>query len=438
MEIKVNKINSANAIISSFITAEDISSEVEKIVKQLAKTTTLPGFRKGKVPTSAVKKYYGSRLIEDAEAEILRSLLEQALSELSLSHTDLITEPDIVDFKRTENNGILVTVALSLKPIIGNIEINSLLEDIVISEATTEAIEQETMRLLKNIASFNIIERKSQNGDRVNIDFSGFINGELFDGGTATGYDLILGSNSFISGFEEQLVGYSAGDNIDVTVVFPENYTSDLNSKTAIFKCKINQVEESETLVLDNATAEKIIANSFSALRKKNQEVDAIEFVKNEISNSIFEKNKIAKFDELKESVRTKLLNNVNFDLPKSVLEKELENRVNNSARTMTEAEIEEVKNNPAKLEELQNKFLPESTQAVKLTFIVDKISKENNITVEDKEIEESLKYQFIMSGQDPDLMMQTYKERNILPLVKMSVLEDRVLEFIINSKIKR
>ena len=104
----------------------------------------------------------------------------------------------------------------------------------------------------------------------------------------------------------------------------------------------------------------------------------------------------------------------------------------------MTEAEIEEVKNDPAKLEELQNKFLPESTQAVKLTFIVDKISKENNIIVEDKEIEESLKYQFIMSGQDPDLMMQTYKERNILPLVKMSVLEDRVLEFIINSKIKR
>ncbi len=438
MEVKIAKLDSANLVINGLITAEDISSGIEKIVKQLSKTANLPGFRKGKVPASAVKKYYGSRLTEDSEAEALRNLLDKGLAETGIKNSDLISEPDIVNFKRIDGGHIEVSVQVYLKPVIQDININSLIDAINIPEATTEETDKELSRLLNKIANFTTVERKAENGDRVNLDFSGSINGVVFDGGTATGFDLILGSGSFIDGFESQLIGSSAGDNIDVSVTFPENYSPDLSGKNAIFKCKINRIEEAEKLVLNNETAEKIINDSYSKLRAKTPNIDSVEFVKREISNSLFIKNKLAKFDELKISIREKLLTSVSFDVPRAILEQELENRVNNSARNMTAEEIETVKNSPEKLEELRNKFMPEALTAVKLTFIVDKISKENKVHVDDKEVEESLKYQFIMSGQDPDLMLQTYKERGILPLVKMSILEDRVLEFIIDSKIKR
>jgi len=429
LEFQATRVNSANATISATIDRETIDKHLNKIAKQLSKTADIPGFRKGKVPVAAVKKQYGQRLVEDAEAEALRELLDLGIKDLGIDNSSIITDPTFSKFDRDGDN-IVVDVNVSLRPEIELGDYKSLIPEVKDIDVTDAEVDERANGLATAQAPFVEVDRAVENGDSINLDFEGFVDGVAFDGGKAENYTLKIGSGSFIPGFEEQTIGMTKGEEKDITVTFPEEYQAEnLKGKEAIFKIRVNKVEIKEAVELTDELANELVKD------KENATVaDFKEQVKKEIENEKLTKKYN---EEIKPKLMENLVSNYTFDLPASVIEKEIENRLNQKASTMTPEEVKEIQESEEKLKALQEEVRPEAEASVKATFIVDALGKAEGIEVDDQEVQNVIYYEALMGGQDPEATMKKYEEAGYLPLVKMSMLEDKVLSKLLDDKQK-
>jgi len=240
MEIKSNKINGANAEIEATVLMDEVKANIEKIAKQLARTANVQGFRKGKVPVAIIKKQYGEKLDQDAEAEALRQVLAKGLEELGISNESLIGEPNISKFDKGEDK-IDVAIKVAMRPEIDMGDYSSKVKEFNKPAIKDKDIEARIIELAQNQAPLVDIKRnrKMKLGDTAVIDFEGYVDGKAFDGGKAEGFSLLLGSGQFIPGFEDQLVGVKRDEEVTINVTFPENYGSEaLAGKDAEFKVK--------------------------------------------------------------------------------------------------------------------------------------------------------------------------------------------------------
>jgi trigger factor len=431
MEFSTTRVDSANLSISATIGKDDIEKNLERIAKELAKTQTIPGFRKGKVPAGAIKRFYGSRLVEDAEAEALRELLEAGQKEAGVDNSQIITEPTFSKFERVEN-GIEVDINISLRPTIELGDYLSFVPSVDAPEVTEAEVNERISDMLEKNAPFVEVDRAIENGDSVTFDFEGFIDGEAFDGGKAENYTLKVGSGNFIAGFEEQLVGLQKGDEKEISVTFPEEYHAEnLKGKPALFKCKIGKVEIKEAQELNDEVADTLLNGEEP--NEGESKVDALKRVTDETLKS----EKLSKIynDETKPQLREALAENYSFDLPRAVIDKEVEQRLNQEENQMTEAEIEEIKGDEEKLNELKTKVTSDAEKSVRTTFIIDALGQAEGVSVSDEELSQVITYEALMSGQDPASTIKKYEESGYLPLIKMSILEDKVLSKLLDKK---
>ncbi|MCK4875332.1 MAG: trigger factor [Sulfurimonas sp.] len=431
MEIKTNKIDGANAEIEAVIPREVVDANLEKIAKELTKTASVQGFRKGKVPASVVKKQYGDKLVQDAEAEALREVLNKGLDTLKIAMDSLIGEPNISKFVKSDDK-IDVTVKIALRP---EIELGTYADMVkafkkpAISDKDVDArLEQ----LADSQGKYVDLKRKrmARKDDSVIIDFEGSIDGELFEGGAAKEFALVLGSNQFIPGFEDQVIGMKIGEEKIIKVTFPENYGGDkLAGKDAEFKVNVNNIQEKTKTEIDDALAEKILAG---------QENPTLENLKTQIKAQL-EAEAVSKLynDELKPTLLENLVSKIKFDLPEFVVDQEIDVSLNKKASTMSEDEIKELRENADKLEELRETFRDEAQKSVRATFIIDSLASAENIKVEENEVMQTIYYEAMQMGQDPKEAYDKYKEAGYLPAIQMSMVEDKVLTQILNSKMK-
>ncbi len=430
MEIKSNKINGANAEIEATISRDEIDANVEKIAKQLAKTANIQGFRKGKVPVAIVKKQYGEKLVEDAEAEALREVLSKGLDELGISNDSLIGEPTISKFDKSDDK-IEVAVKVAMRPQIDLGDVKSLVPDFEKPEVTDEEVEARIKEIAEGQAPLVDIKRnrKMKEGDTAVIDFEGFIDGKAFEGGKGEGFELLLGSGQFIPGFEDQLVGVKRDEEVEINVTFPENYGSkDLAGKEAMFKVKVNGVKVKEDVEINDELAQKL-------LQKEDATLDEL---KAEVKKAI-EQEKLAKLynEELKPKLLETLVEKIDFDLPEFVVEQEIDMAVNKKASEMSEDEIKELRENAEKLNELRETFRDDAVKSVKATFIIDALAQDMGIKVEEQEVMQTIYYEAMQMGQDPQKAYDHYKDAGYLPAIQMSMVEDRVLTTLLNEKIE-
>ena len=431
MEIKTNKIDGANAEIEAVIPREVVDANLEKIAKELTKTASVQGFRKGKVPVAIVKKQYGDKLVQDAETEALREVLNKGLDDLKIAMDSLIGEPNISKFVKSDDK-IDVTVKIALRP---EIELGTYADMVkafkkpAISDKDVDArLEQ----LADSQGKYVDLKRKrmARKDDSVIIDFEGSIDGELFEGGAAKEFALVLGSNQFIPGFEDQVIGMKIGEEKIVKVTFPENYGGDkLAGKDAEFKVNVNNIQEKTKTEIDDALAEKILAG---------QENPTLENLKTQIKAQL-EAEAVSKLynDELKPTLLENLVSKIKFDLPEFVVDQEIDVSLNKKASTMSEDEIKELRENADKLEELRETFRDEAQKSVRATFIIDSLASAENIKVEENEVMQTIYYEAMQMGQDPKEAYDKYKEAGYLPAIQMSMVEDKVLTQILNSKMK-
>ncbi|MEA2091071.1 MAG: trigger factor, partial [Campylobacterota bacterium] len=261
MEIKSNKIDGANAEIEATILQEVINTNLEKIAKELTKTANVQGFRKGKVPASVIKKQYGEKLVQDAEAEALREVLSKGLEELNISNESLIGEPNISKFDKSDDK-IEVAVKVAMRPAIELGDYASMVKDFEKPVVSDEDVEARIKELAESQAPLSDIKRnrKMKDGDTAVIDFEGSVDGKVFEGGTAENFELLLGSGQFIPGFEDQLIGVKRDEEVVINVTFPENYGGkELAGKEAEFKVKVNGIKVKDEVVIDDELAKKML-----------------------------------------------------------------------------------------------------------------------------------------------------------------------------------
>ncbi|MBL4729995.1 MAG: trigger factor [Sulfurimonas sp.] len=430
MEIKSNKINSANAEISATILMDEVHANVEKIAKELARTTTVQGFRKGKVPVSLVKKQYGAKLLEDAEAEVLREVFAKGLKELNIENESLIGEPNISKFDKTDEK-IEVNVKIAMRPEIDLGDYAAIAKEFDKPAVTDKAVDAKIVEIEQSQAPLVDIKRnrKMKLGDTAVIDFEGSIDGKVFDGGTSEAYELLLGSNQLVPGFEDQLIGVKRDEEVVVKVTFPDNYAEDLAGKEAEFKVKVMKIQVKEDVEINEELALKMLGG---------KEDTSVEALRTEVK-TMLENEYLGKLyrDELKPALLENLVKSYEFDLPEFVVDQEIDIALNRSASSMSEEEVKALREDADKLTELRESFREDAERSVKATFIIDSLAIAQNIKIEEQEVMQTIYYEAMQKGQDPQKSYEQYKDAGHLPAIQMSMVEDRVLSTILNSKIK-
>lgn len=431
MEIKSNKINGANAEIKATISRDEINANINKIAKSLTKTAKIDGFRKGKVPVATIKKQYGERLVQDAEAEALRDVLSKGLAEMDISNASLIGEPNISQFDKSADK-IEVTVKIAMRPAIELGDYAAMIQDFDKPAVSDKEIDTRIKNLADQQATLvDVVENcELKEGDTAVIDFEGSVAGIVFQGGTAKDFPLKLGSGQFIPGFEAQVIGMKKDDEAVIKVTFPENYgTKDLAGKDAEFKVKVNKIQVQEAVEINDELAEKLLQG------EENKTLENLRaLVKTQIENE--ELGKLYN-DNLKPALLETYVEKITFDLPEFVVDQEIDIALNKKAAEMSEAEINELRENADKLAELRETFREDAERSVRATFIIDALAQAQNIKVSEQEVMQTIYYEAIQMGQDPQASYDHYKKAGYIPAIQMSMVEDKVLSGLLNTKIK-
>ena len=420
MKVTVNKVDDANIIVSGTLDAAAIDANVEKLAKQASKEIKVDGFRAGKVPVAVVKQMHGDKLVQDAEGDALRELIDAGLAEAKIDPADMIGQPGFKKYEK-KDAGIEVEIEISTRPVF---ELKDYM-DVVPAFEKPKADEKDVAAKLEEMATqqapFTKIKRKRmvKDGDMTLIDFEGFVDAKAFDGGKAENFNLKIGSGQFIPGFEEQIIGMKYEEQKDVVVTFPKEYASeDLAGKEATFKVTLHEIQEQEAIEPDDAFAKKILSDDKATLETLKEKL--ADQVTSEALSKIYS-------EDLKPKLVEALVNKFDFALPNNIVEQEIDAKVNAKAQSMDEAELKTYQEDIKKLEELRNSVKDEARDSVKATFIVDALAKKEGIEVDDQEVMSALYYQAMMSGQDAKELVKYYQDNNLLPAAKMGLLEDKL-----------
>ena len=429
MTFKTNKIDEANANIVGTISAETVDKNIDKLAKQAAKTMDIQGFRKGKVPVAIVKARYADKMTQDAEGEALRSILDDALVELKIANTDLIGEPAITKFEKDDDKNITFEISVSCKPKFELGDYKSLVPKMKAPKVDAKEITEQLNDMASQGAPLTKIKRKRavKSGDHAVIDFEGFKDGVAFDGGKAEGHILEIGSNSFIPGFEDQVIGMKYDEVKEIEVTFPEEYHSkDLAGADVIFKVTLHEIQERVPAELDDELAKKMLP----------QEKDAtIDTLKEKLEEQLLSQKKNQYFtEEIKPLYMEALVKSIDFAVPASVLDQEINQALNVKVKAMSEDEIKALQENPDEVKKMQDEIKPEALNSVKATFIIDALAKEEKIEVTDQEVTQTIYYEAMMGGQDGQAVIKQYEEAGYLPMIKMSMIESKVIAKILDE----
>ena len=428
MEVTAKKTDTANVEVEAKIAKSDIEQRVDKLAKQAAKQMKIDGFRPGKAPVSVVKKRLGDRLIQDAEAEALREILNQASKELELDAEQIIGEPVFTKFERGDEF-IEVALKLSLRPEIEVGDISDIVPDVETPQVDQEEVRKRIEELAQAQAPFVSLEedRGLQEGDLAVIDFEGFLDGEPFEGGKAENFELRIGSGQFIPGFEEQLIGMKKGEEKTIKVTFPEDYRNEkLAGKEVEFKVKLHDIKVKEPVEIDDALAQKLLGKEDATLADLEKEIE--EQIRSEKLSKLYN-------EELKPRLVEALVEKFEFDLPESVVEQEIELALRNRVNQMNEEELAQLREDEKKIEALREELREDAQKSVKATFIVDALAKKEGIDVSDQELMQTIYYEALSMGQDPQKTFEYYQKNNLLPAIKMAMIEDRLLTKLLNDK---
>ena len=421
-------INTANLEIIETITLDSINKKRAKIIKNIANSVKIDGFRKGKIPQNFIENKYKNEIQRDTQKELLASLIESSLSSLNISSDRVIGNPLIKKFDQNEN-GISVEMLVGLFP---EFEINDYLKfipEFEIPEPSDKDIESRLERISKEKGKLIEVDRALENGDVANIDFEGFIDGEAFSGGKGENFDLEIGSKKFIDGFEEQLRGMKKGESRDIEVVFPSDYRAKaLANKNAKFRVTLNKIQIIENAKIDDDLAKAMFPSHENA---------SLEYLRDYVRDELNSEAKNEKFSTLKLEVVKNLLEGINFDIPDSVVESELDVIFRNHIQNLSKEDLKELQDNKEMAKEKRESFRKDAIDSVKLTFIIDFIAKKEDIKISNDELYQSMYYESIISGKPYEEVLKFYEDNYIIPALKMTLLENKVLNNMLESKCK-
>ena len=430
MEIKIKALDSVNTLASTTVSADAIKSSVEKLAKKAAKTMKVDGFRQGHVPVAVVLKRYEKELTNDAEQDALRDVVEEAIKQAGKKNDDLIGEPIVSKFDKKDGK-IDVELTVSFKPSVDVSGYESLIPEFSNPRVLKKDIDEKKAELLKMIAPLEKVESKRglKVGDFAKFDFEGFVDGVAFEGGKAENYVLEIGSNQFIPGFEDGMVGIKAGGEKDIEVKFPENYgAAHLAGKDAVFKVKLHEIQERKIPEkLDEEMLKTILPN---------EEKPTEELLEERIKEQI-RQEKIYKLinEELKPKFAEAAVEKFKFDVPKNIVEQEIDMQFRNAWSTFTPDDMKKFREDKDALAKKRDEYRKDAENSVRLTFIIDELARVRGVKVSDQEVVQAIYFEAYRSGQDPKAHLEMYRNQGMLPAIKMSMIEEKLFSELFNKE---
>lgn len=399
------------------INAAALESTVNQKLETIRGQVNMPGFRPGKAPAALIKKQYGRALLGEAMEESVNTALQKTLEDNNLRPA-MQPKVDIQTFE--EGKDFECTIAVEVLPEIVPGDFKAIkLERLVVEPGDSE-VEEFLTRLSEQQKTYEKAERAAANGDQVVIDFSGSVNGVKFDGGTASDYPLVLGSNTFIPGFEEQLVGLKAGDEKTVTVTFPENYgNADLAGKPAEFACTVKEVRGAGAVVMDDEFAKRFGLASLQEL-------------KDNIKRDLGQEYKSLSRMKLKRGLLDQLADQHSFDVPPGMVELEFDQiwKEISADKARLEAEMAEEKKSE---DELQAEYRKIAERRIRLGLLLSEVGRVNNIEVKPDEITRAMVEQARrFPGQERQVMEYFQKNPEAAQSLRAPIFEDKVVDFIV------
>lgn len=405
------------------IPAKTMSGEIDKEVKKVASTIKMPGFRVGKVPVSLVTKKYGEAIRGDVMENQVKSAIQKAIDDNKLTPS---SQPSIEDLKADAGKDLSFTLKIEILPEIKHPDLKKIKLEKPVVKVEKKDVDDYLKRILDtNLEYTKESKTKAVDGDQLLIDFVGSIDGKKFDGGAAKGHKLVLGSKSFIPGFEEQLIGTKAGDKVDVKVSFPKEYhAKDLAGKEALFKTDIHKVCKSEKPKLDDKLAKKFGFEDLEAYKKD------IEFkIKNSENEQVLELMKLKLFDQLETLLK--------FNIPQSMLDAEFEG-IKKKMASMPESEGDK-KDTKKKTDSKKDEesFKKIALRRLRIGLYIADFAKQNNISVENRDLNAAIMKQAQMFPGNEQMLIDYYtKNAQALEGLKGQVLEEKTVSHMMDTQI--
>lgn len=297
-------------------TAAEFESALNEAYRKGKDMIQIPGFRKGKAPRAIVERMYGSKVFyEDALEELFPKGLDYAVEEQKIT---VVGQPAVTDFNVDDDKNAVITYSVALYPEMTMGEYKGVKAAKPSADVSDKQVDDEIESVRKRNARIQPVERAAQNGDTANIDFEGFVDGVPFEGGKDEHYDLVLGSDTFIPGFEPQIVGMNIGEEKDIDVVFPENYNPELAGKAAVFHIKLNELKESILPELDDDFAMDV------------SEFDTLEEYKASVRKELEEKAAEEAENVFRNAVMEKVIEGMTGAIPEEMIDARVEDTINN------------------------------------------------------------------------------------------------------------
>ncbi|MEG0934984.1 MAG: trigger factor [Clostridia bacterium] len=394
METTFTRLSSNQVKLAFVVEPETFEKGIEIAYNKLKGRVNIPGFRKGHAPRKVIEMHYGVEMFyEDAFDAIFPDLYKQAVAQYELNPVD---RPEIEVGAIERGKPLEFTCTVYVYPEVTLGQYKGIVADRVVNECTEDDVNAELERARERIARFvQVTDRPVKLDDQVNIDYAGFCEGEQFEGGTAEGQKLVIGSDSFIPGFEDQLIGATIGQTLDVNVTFPEAYHAEnLAGKPAVFKVTVNGIEEKEVPELDDEFAKDV------------SECDSLAAYKAEIREKL-EKEAQEKADAAFENeVIDTAVENAQVEIPDAMIEEQLDGMMRDMEMRMSYQGLKMadfLKYTGQTIEQMREGYKAQAQERVKAQLVLEAIRKAEGIEATDEEIEEALNEQAEQMKKTPE-----------------------------------
>ena len=422
--MKVNSVekNGNNATVVVEIDKELMETGINKAYLKARKNIMVPGFRKGKASRKMIESLYGAHVFyEDGLEEIFPEVYDFSVAKQE--GLKAIGRPNLTDMKINDDGTVTLTLTTEVYPEVTLGQYKGLEVEKAEATVTDEQVEAELNRMAENVASTETVDGPAQMGNTANIDFEGFEDGVPFEGGKGENHDLKLGSGSFVPGFEEQIVGMSAGEEKDIDITFPENYHADLAGKAVVFHVKVNKVTETVVPAMDDEFAKDV------------SEFDTLDALKADIRAKAMERAQKNIQNEFETACIAKASENTTVELPNALIERELDTQMERFAYQLQMGgySMEQyAKMMGGDVKTMRNAFRPAAEKAAKESVTLEKIAEVENIAVTDEEIAaeiESLAKQY-------DLTVEKVKEMVPAEELTESLKTRKAVQIIVDSAV--
>ena len=410
MSLQVEKMEKNMAKLTIEVAAEDLEKAMQNAYQKAKGRISIPGFRKGKAPRKMIEQMYGKGVfLEDAVNSLIPEHYSKALAECEL---EIVSQPTIDITQAEPGKAFIFTAEVATKPEVTlgdykGVEVPK--TEITVTDEDVDAEIKKEQE--KNSRTINVEDRGAQLQDVVTIDFEGSVDGVPFDGGQATEYPLTLGSNTFIPGFEDQLVGAKVGDDVDVKVTFPEEYQAkELAGKEAIFKCAVKKIEAKELPELDDDFAKDV------------SEFDTLAEYKEHIKTNLVERKENEAKRAKEDAAVDKAIENAQMDIPEAMLQTQCRQMLDDFSRRMQSQGLsmdQYFQFTGMTAEKMMEDMKPQALKRIQTRLVLEKVAEVENIQPTEEEVNEEISKMAEAYKMEADKLKELLGERELEQMKK-------------------